>query len=149
MTEFAYKKTKPVAKKATTPIISAIALVPTYGGFQGLRCIKGRGIILPGGKWERGESYHDTALRELREELGITSHNAEYLWHGIDCDGFTCYAFLIRDTQGVPTSLGSGIPEVATWDDLIESYYGAYYQVLRDVCRGHHRAEFQALARIQ
>lgn len=38
------------------------------------------GWTLPGGGVDRRETYHDAALREAREEVGISANNAEFFY---------------------------------------------------------------------
>lgn len=119
--------------------IGAIALCPTWWHnhlyFHGIQCSKGRGLILPGGARERDETYKGTAVRELREELGLitTEDELRYIWCGPDGDDYLTFAFLVNNCWGEPKDLGSGEPKLVTWTDLKYSYYGAYYQILEEV----------------
>ena len=51
--------------------IGCVGLMITDMGIIALKCAKGRGIILPGGKPETGEGLQDACLREYKEETGI------------------------------------------------------------------------------
>lgn len=101
----------------------------------GINCSKGRGFILPGGKWEHGESFKRCATRELYEETGLIANKATFLHVGPSTDGYMCHAFLCEVTNWENLSdRGEGAPTDLEWDDLIEGgAFGAYYEVLRDV----------------
>jgi ADP-ribose pyrophosphatase YjhB (NUDIX family) len=117
--------------------VGCIAVVPVEGGFVGMECDKNRGLILPGGKWERDKdkSYHHAAARELLEETGLSTdpEKLEYIWHGPDTGEYITFAFLAREVQGTIRESPEGMPRLVTWDDLLASHFGAYYRVLREV----------------
>ena len=52
--------------------VSAVVLIRPDGAVATVRKSGTTRFMLPGGKWERGESPRDCALRELHEELGVT-----------------------------------------------------------------------------
>ena len=114
--------------------IGCILLTPVDHGFVGLKCAKGRGIILPGGKWEAGkETFKQTAEREFKEETGLRAEVAKLLFHGLAEDGYYVYAFL--------GSLQERFKEVTTaegksclihWPDLLKSHFNGYYELLQD-----------------
>jgi 8-oxo-dGTP pyrophosphatase MutT (NUDIX family) len=111
---------------------SAVALIPTAGGFVALECAKGRGIILPGGKCEQGELYSETAVRETLEETGIIVRPKKLIFHAPDFCGFHCFTWLcqIMDASGKQDS-GEGKVIVANWKELMTGHFRAYYECLR------------------
>lgn len=118
-----------------------LAYANTYVGpqkFHALKCAKKRGIILPGGKYDPDidESYHHAAAREFEEEIGIKLDVADlkYLWHGPDNDnGNITFGFICYSAYGQTKSSKEGEPVLATWEDLFQSKYYAWYRVLKDV----------------
>lgn len=115
--------------------IGSIALIPNDGVFYALNCSKGRGIILPGGKWEEGETFSQTAVRETKEELGITVVAGSFLYCGPSPDGYMVHTFLCRRTnfdEKVNVS-SEGIPVWATWEMLLRSKFKGYYEIIRDI----------------
>jgi 8-oxo-dGTP pyrophosphatase MutT (NUDIX family) len=101
-----------------------------------IKCSKGRGIILPGGKWEEPESFHDTAMRECKEESGVDINWCKLIFGGFSVDGAYVYAF-----KGLPKEWGQvwtkyeskeGEKTIASWDQLFNSKFHAYYKVLKD-----------------
>jgi len=108
--------------------------------FHAIECKKGRGVILPGGKWESPEPYHATAVREIGEEMGLRVTNPRFFHFGANADGYLCYTFQVDLTNHfqTPTETDEGRPCEATWDDLIQgSAFGPYMAVLADLWRRH------------
>jgi len=106
--------------------------------FLGIECAKGRGIIMPGGKWEKGETYTETASRELREETGLVVDPKElrYVWMGPDGDGYIVLAFefgfsCIEDQE--PQETPEGNPIWAEKEVFLQSKYAGYYECLFQV----------------
>lgn len=128
--------------------IGCVAIVPHESGkgFHGIRCGKGRGIILPGGRYEKDVdlTYHHTACRELFEEMGLvtTPEDLEYLWHGPDGGDFITFAFLVKRYSGVPQETKEGIPVHADWNDLMVSHFAGWYACLKDVLDQRSRLSF-------
>lgn len=102
----------------------------------GIDCVKGRGIILPGGKWEEGETYRAGAIRELREETGLVGGSSEFLLGALGPGGCFTYTFRIhvRDFSTIANSKEGKVVR-ATWDDLMRSEYAPYYDVLREIVK--------------
>lgn len=118
--------------------IGAIAVIPAGDGkFWGLECPKGRGLILPGGKYEKSDtSYAHTAAREAYEEIGalLNPYRLRYLWHGPDGGDFICFAFLAN----LVTFPDDGpeleaTPQKVTWSQLSMSEFGPYYRILKEI----------------
>ena len=125
-------------------VLGCASLICTEPGiFVGVKCAKGRGITLPGGKWEPGETYKETAARELLEETGLVAKNQLLLHNG----GFMmgeefhyCYCFATSLTDESTEALFSreakgdqGQPFLTTWKELLQSDFKAYYSVLREL----------------
>jgi len=122
-------------------IIGCVSLIVVYNPYEekfiGLQCNKNRGFILPGGKWEPGEKFKQTAARELKEETGLISIHQELLFHSMAEDGSYCYTFLTSVRNEIKKNshiidYGSGTVLELTWDDLFTSAYGGYYELLRE-----------------
>ncbi len=83
----------------------------------------GRGKINgPGGKVEPGESPEQGAVRECREELGITVSNLEYCGqHRFQfVDGYSIHVWVYRtaDFTGVPTETAEAKPLWVPLDEI-------------------------------
>jgi 8-oxo-dGTP pyrophosphatase MutT (NUDIX family) len=103
--------------------------------FQGLKCSKGRGIILPGGKWEEGETYTQTAIRETKEETGLIVQNPKFLYSGMSSDGFFVHTFVCYKKVPFqePIATKEGTPVAATWHHLLSSQFAPYYEILKEI----------------
>lgn len=114
--------------------IGAVAIVMHEGLVACIQCSKGRGFILPGGKWEPGESFAEAAKRELFEETGIIAKKMKLVFHGMSEEGYYTYAFEVTeaDTSGVRDS-SEGEVHWMPWETLEASTFGSYYKVLREV----------------
>lgn len=103
-----------------------------------INCRKGRGIILPGGLHEEGETYKEAALRELQEETGAIGYDPKFVFGAPDGTSF-CMAFEIG--RVLPSSirfgidLGSGVVVAATIEELLQSHFRSYYECLFDKSR--------------
>lgn len=99
--------------------------------FYGIQCSKGRGVILPGGKWEKGESFVQCAERELREEAGVIATDYKLVFGGMSEEGYYTYAFTAKFVQREWHDEEEGKVVNATWDDLQKSAFGGYYDLLK------------------
>ena len=114
---------------------------PSEGGelrYLAIECQKGRGIIMPGGKWEPGEKYTETAARELEEETGLIADpkDLEYVWMGPDGDGYMVMAFILPYSciaLQEPKETPEGKPVWAEEKDFLNSKYAAFYECLFQV----------------
>lgn len=118
-----------------TPKIGCIVLAEAgpYSQFVGLQCKKNRGTILPGGKWEPGETFKETARREFKEETGMDVNRLTLVFQGLCEDGYYVYAFLGK-LESVPkyieTAEGFGVQ--TTFQFLKQSAYKGYYELLEE-----------------
>ena len=104
----------------------------------GLECSKKRGIILPGGKVEAGETYRQAAVRECQEECGIKVLLAKLVYQGFSsyegtsyCYGYECRLFNPNDLYGhLGSDLGSGKIGLYRYDDFMHGYFAAYYDAM-------------------
>lgn len=133
--------------------IGCVTLVPYLcsGFFVGLECAKGRGVILPGGHWEKGETYHSAAARELMEETGIqvSPEELKHLWTGPAGNGAMCVSFLAPPLRVKPPDFTSseGRIVVADWRDFFRSSFVAYYRVIHDIYQAQQPRYDIAMAR--
>lgn len=114
-------------------IIGCVAYCEYEGRIVGLDCSKGRGTILPGGKWEYPESFHDCAVREFKEETGLECASPEFLFFGIGPFGCFVYTFRVYIRAFHWKHTEAGITGLTTWDKLFKSQFGQYYRVLQEV----------------
>ena len=119
--------------------LSSIALVLLdYYRVLGIDCAKGRGVILPGGNMEQGETFHECASRELSEETGLAIGPADlsFLYSGPSGDGYICHCFVAKrpglDLNVLPGSV-EGPVVAATWEQLFASKYQGYYRIVYDI----------------
>jgi ADP-ribose pyrophosphatase YjhB (NUDIX family) len=121
-------------------IIGCVTLVPLnplwpgdYRTLAAIQCSKGRGIILPGGKWEEGELFEQTAFREFREETGQELCGLPKLFYQGYCEKENyCYTFLGSISQYNYFNItDEGETRWASWSDLLQSHFKAYYSLLR------------------
>lgn len=106
-----------------------------------IECTKGRGTILPGGKWELGESFVDAARREFNEETNLKVTNLEYLFGGPDGAGYYCYAFIgVLESDFQENVTPEGRVKLTTWAELKKSAFGAYYEVLEQIVKAKYES---------
>lgn len=120
--------------------IGCIAIVPWEGGgYLGMQCSKGRGLILPGGKYEPSDgTYEQTATRELMEETGVfcPAEQMKFLFQGPSItDEYWVIAFLAEMGMGPLKESGEGRPQRVVKSQLLLSNFRAYYSLLFNALR--------------
>lgn len=110
--------------------IGCITLVRFHDRFIGIRCKKGRGVILPGGKWEPGETFVQAAQREFREETGMAVERLQLVFSGMSEEGYYTYAFLGFLSGRFVLGAGDEAVVLTGWPELKKSSFGGYYELL-------------------
>lgn len=74
-------------------------IVNKEGEMLCIECAKGRGLILPGGKFEpeKDLGFGDCIIREVKEETGIVVQKMVPFYQGLAPDGYYDYCFLVTD----------------------------------------------------
>lgn len=116
-------------------IIGCVSFVRVGGKIVTIECAKGRGRILPGGKWEKPETFKETADRELREETGLIATSQEYIFGAMSTDGAYVHCFRTEIMGFKPTNSTEGKVYLSTWKDLMSSQFQAYYELLYDILK--------------
>lgn len=123
-------------KNYTVPRIGACGIVPKGNRVLAIECAKGRGLVLPGGKFEvvNDKTYKSCAAREVYEETGVLVNNQDSrLVASLGCfDGYYVYFFKFPSYQYEELkSSGEGVPRFVTLKELVEkSMYSADYDIL-------------------
>jgi ADP-ribose pyrophosphatase YjhB (NUDIX family) len=110
--------------------LAAIVITKRLDKYVSLRCAKGRGIIMPGGKLEPGESLRDCARRECFEETGIKVCDLKFIYAGPDCQGYFVTAFYAWESIGNLRSSDEGEAILASKSEILHSDFGDYYETL-------------------
>lgn len=97
-----------------------------------LECSKGRGLTIPGGKWEEGETFREGALRELQEETGLKATTSpELIYHGMNVDNWYSYVYLVKYNGEEIYETPEGKPVWVDKDTLIQnSTFKAFYDAM-------------------
>lgn len=107
--------------------VAAVTIIQRQGLLLGVASPKtAMGIGFPGGKLNPHETPLEGALRELREETGVTATSfTPLLVRSAGTDGYTCYAFLARmisdiddlrpSKEGVPVFLHAAAFAYGRW----------------------------------
>jgi 8-oxo-dGTP pyrophosphatase MutT (NUDIX family) len=122
-------------------------VIPIPGHIVAIECAKGRGLVLPGGKWEKetGETYKEAAARELKEEANLTAKEQQLLYAGFNIDGYFCHSFLtsVSDIEKMKGNDREGDAVLVEIEELIsKSAFKAYYEILFDCLKLHMLDEY-------
>ncbi len=135
----AMEQVRQVQKEKEKIVIGTAMLILLEGRkMVGIECKKGRGITLPGGKVDPGESFREAAIRECSEEAGIVIHpvHAKLVFHGFSTDQSYCYTYsagMVNPNQlasVLGSDFGSGKVGVFDYTEFLASNYKAYYDAL-------------------
>lgn len=80
---------------------------------------------MPGGKWEEGEFFTETASRELKKETGIVAVRQELIFQGPSGNDVYTYAFR-------PSYEKLGRAGVYDRNLFLKSEFKAYYELMFD-----------------
>jgi 8-oxo-dGTP pyrophosphatase MutT (NUDIX family) len=116
------------------PMIGCITMIQHNDRIVAIQCKKGRGVIMPGGKWQPGETFIDTAKRELEEETGLKARNFKLIFHGMSEEGYYTYAFSAQIDEFKPTDSAEGDVVLTDWHTLKQSKFGGFYQLMEMSC---------------
>lgn len=119
-------------------LTGCVSLVSIGDTIIGLQCSKGRGIILPGGKWEVGETFKQTASRELFEETGLVALRQELVFSAPCENGYYIFSFVtVVEKFEAGFESREGLTVFTNWATLIANEtFGGYYELLYDSMRG-------------
>lgn len=98
-----------------------------------LDCSKGRGIVIPGGRYEHGvdASFMEAAKRELEEETGVVASKMKFVFSGLAPDGWYDYCFqaLEYDLSNIKKETNEG---KVLWSASPDSHvFNPYYEMVK------------------
>lgn len=111
--------------------IGCITMIEHNQRLVAIQCNKGRGVIMPGGKWQEGETFVDTAKRECFEETGLAAYDFKLIFHGMSEEGYYVYAFSAKIDEFKPIDSAEGNVVLTDWHTLLQSRFAGYYQLLK------------------
>lgn len=93
---------------------------------------KKRGIILPGGKWEKGVLFFEKARQQLFEQTGLVGKNFRLVFSGASDEALYTYAFTAVVDDFSTAKAGLIAP---SWEDLKAGDMGGFYEMLETVAK--------------
>lgn len=92
---------------------------------------------VPGGHVESNESFEKAALRELKEETGLSGTDPKFIKQGL-YNGYDSQIYLVKNTKGAPKSNGEFtaikwyFPHELPWDSMSPCASDAIKQLMQD-----------------
>lgn len=116
--------------------IGCVVMVEWNDRIVAIECAKKRGYIMPGGKWNPGETFVECAKREFMEETGMEVGALRLIFQGMSEEGYYTYAFHGRIKSFSPKDSDEGAVVLTDWHTLKQSCFGGYYELMEHATHG-------------